>query len=158
MSYKAANDKKIENAFAVAQRRMNENIMVGMKTTLDAGMQYCLDHHKDVSENGGPHTRHLETKNSYGWVIAYNGMEISRKIHPASGATDEAGRVIDSRADQLLSEAVSKASANGWVGIVLASMEPVGYYRLKDEFKMLRLAISDLKTKGFDTYFTPMSV
>lgn len=145
MSYKAANDKKIENAFALAQRRMNENILVGFKELLDAGVEYCLANHDTM------HQRHAETQDSYGWVLLYGGSEIARKIYGQS--SEKKGN-----ASAALDKVKGSCPASGWVGVVLAGVKPETYFNVRYEFIPMRAAIRQLKAEDFQRIFTQMDV
>lgn len=145
MGYRESNRKAIENAFTVSRTRMNENITAGFVELLNAGVAYCLSEH-DVQ-----HQRHLETGDSYGWVLLYNGSEVGRRIYAE-------GRTAEGNAGRALDKVKSSCPATGWVGVVLAGVEPATYFNVKYEFIPMRAGISDLKAEDFDAIFTKMSV
>lgn len=154
MSYRE-NQKKIEGAFAAALSRMDSVIIAGMSSMLDAGMDYCMQHHDDVVEGGRRYhlEHHEQMKDSYGWALFHNGFEVMRKIHPAPGLSSKDGREVKGRASDALTAIRTEIPMTGWVGVVLASVVPVSYFKLKAEFKVMRLATKDLKNDDFANYF-----
>lgn len=150
MSNKTENQKKIVSAFAAAQSRMDSTIISGMSALLDAGMMYCLEHHHDEGHN---YHSHQEMKDSYGWILIHNGLEVTRKINPAPGLRGEDGREVIGHANDALTAIRGEVPSTGWVGIVLASIVPATYFQVKAEFKMMRLATKELKQANFNEYF-----
>jgi len=140
-----SNNRKIDDAFATAKRRMNESIRIGFTELLEAGVNYCLEAHDPF------HQRHLETGDSYGWVLLYNGSEVSRSIYAK-------GREAKGNASKALDAVKGSCPSHGWVGVVLAGMEPVNYFAVKHEFVFMRSGIQDLKAEDFDRIFKPMDV
>ena len=154
MSYRE-NQKKIEGAFAAALSRMDSVIIAGMSSMLDAGMDYCMKHHDDVVDNGKRYhlEHHEQMKDSYGWALFHNGFEVMRRIRPADGLKGEDGREIEGRASDALTAIRTEIPMTGWIGVVLASVVPASYFKLRAEYKVMRLATSDLKNGGFAKYF-----
>lgn len=149
MGYLEQNKKTIEDAFAKALAGMDLTIQRGMESLLDLGVDYCLKHHHDVNEeHKKPHLEHEE--GGYGWILLHKGTEVSRKLYGTNAEKK-------SEADAKLS-LVASGQNKGWVGIVLASLEPVKYYNVLYEFVPMRAGIRDLKAKDFNKYFKPMSV
>ena len=143
MSYESTNSRKIIEGFATAQRLMNEAIVVGFTELLEAGVRYCLEEHDAM------HQRHLETGDSYGWVLLYNGSEISRSIYAK-------GMKAEGNASRALDTVKSKCPSEGWAGVVLAGVEPATYFNVRYEFIPMRAGIKDLKAEDFDRIFKPM--
>lgn len=159
MSYRE-NQKKIEGAFAAAMSRMDSVIIAGMSALLDAGMEYCLKHHDDVVENGRRYhfEHHEQMKDSYGWALFHNGFEVMRKINPAPGLKEKDGREVEGRASEALTAIRTSIPMMGWVGVVLASVVPVSYFKLRSEYKVMRLSTTELKHKNFAQYFERLAV
>ena len=145
MGYKESNQKKIEAAFTTATTRMNQNIMVGFTELLNAGVDYCL------AEHDPQHQRHLETGDSYGWVLLYNGSEVNRRIYAE-------GRAAEGNASRALDKVKSSCPSTGWVGVVLAGVKPATYFNVRYEFIPMRAGIRDLKAEDFDSIFTKMAI
>ena len=159
MGYREQNAKKIDQAFATSISRMDNHILAGMSALLDAGMAYCLAHHDEIVGGVQYHHPHHELmRDSYGWVLLHNGVEVARRINPAPGDTDKAGREVRGKAGKLLNDVRGQAHATGWCGIVLASVVPPTYFKLSAEFKMMREAVRDLKSEDFDYYFQRLPV
>lgn len=158
-----SNSKKITEAFAKATGRMDAAIIAGMSALLDAGMDYCLKHHDEVITVGGEtkhyhYTSHERMRDSYGWLLMHDGVEVARRIKPATGLTDKDGREVTGHANELLNAVRTEVTGSGWVGIVLASVVPPSYFHLQSEFKMMRLATKDLKHEDFNKYFKSLAI
>lgn len=145
MGYKEQNSKVIAQAFATATRRMNESILVGFKELLDAGVHYCLANHDPA------HSHHAETEDSYGWVLLYNGTEVSRQIYGQSSSKK-------GNASKALDKVKGSCPTEGWCGVVLAGVMPATYFNVRYEFIPMRDAIRDIKAENFDEYFKPMTI
>lgn len=145
MGYRQDNSRKILAAFTESRRRMDESVALGFKELLEAGVRYCLEEHNAT------HQRHLETGDSYGWMLLYNGSEIDRQIY-AKGAKAEGN------ASRCLDNVKSACPSTGWCGVVLAGVEPANYFNVRYEFIPMRNGIRDLKAEDFDRYFTPLDV
>lgn len=150
MGYKEDNARKIEDAFARFRANAEAEFRNGLEAVLDAGVKLCLDHHHDIdAEHPKPHLRHVE-QGGYGWILIHDGVEVNRKVY------GENAKLV-SKANAHLSNVVERAKT-GWVGVVLASLEPVKYFNVLYEFIPMRAAIRDLKTEDFNRYFKPMAV
>lgn len=140
MSLKQDNSKKITKAFAELKKQAQKSFLDGMKAVLTKGVEYCLNEH-DAS-----HQRHLETGDSYGWMLFYNGKYKAKKIWAK-------GKPAMSNATALLQEAGKRITGVGYEGLILAGMMPDGYYIQMLEFKFMREGMTDLKNEDFDKYF-----
>lgn len=138
------NARKIASAFERFRSASELTMLTGMKAVLDAGVDYCLLEHDDS------HPRHKEG-DGYGWILLHNGVEVERKLY----GTDAELR---GNANDSLNYVLSKSPGQGWVGIVLASVKPATYFRIVDEFAMMRGAIRTLKSDDFSKYFKKYAV
>ena len=143
MGYVEQNKRAIDDAFAQALLGMNERIRLGMEELLQMGVTFCLANHDTR------HSHHKGQNEGYGWILLHNGVEVSRWVKKGSG---EPGN-----ADDALSRVASRAGA-GWVGYVLAGLEPATYYNVMYEFIPMREAIRDMKHLDFENVFTPVSI
>ena len=142
MGYYEQNKKTIDDAFAKALLGMDARIKSGMEELLTMGVTFCLANHDTL------HTRHKSTKEGYGWILLHDGMEVSRWVADGMGVT--------SNANAALSRVASKATS-GWVGFVLAGLEPANYFNVMYEFIPMREAIRDMKHLDFENIFKPVS-
>jgi len=152
VGYKEDNARKINEAFAKFQADAELSFRNGLEAVLDKGVQFCLDHHRDIDqEHSTPHLSHIE-EGGYGWILFHNGAEVSRKVWG-----DNAKLVSDTNAQ--LSD--RKAAASGWSGYVMASLLDEKYFNVVYEFIPMRAAIRDLKSgKGlnYNEIFKPVAV
>ena len=157
MGYKEDNARKINEAFAKFQANSQIIFQSGLEAVLDAGVDFCLDEHrknpihpKGVERTTEWHSVHVE-RGGYGWILGHNGMEVKRKVY---GDDSE----LTAKVNEELSYVFSKSAKDGWVGIILASLEPATYYNVLYEFIPMRAAIRDLKSADFNKYFKPLAV
>lgn len=136
------NSRIIEEAFEKALFQANTRIRVGMEELLQMGVQFCLANHDML------HSRHKFTKEGYGWILVHDGVEVSRWVMNGTGKAGNANEALSR---------VASRSAKGWVGYVLAGLEPATYYNVLYEFIPMREAIRDMKHLDFDNIFKPTS-
>lgn len=142
MGYVEQNNKAIEDAVAKALLNVNDSIRRGMEELLDMGVRFCLANHDQV------HSRHKHQKEGYGWILMHDGQEVSRWVMQGMGESGNAGEALDR---------VKSRSTQGWVGIVLAGLEPATYFNVMYEFIPMREAIRDIRHYGdFANIFKPM--
>lgn len=129
------NSQTISAAFARLRQSSEDRFRIGMERLLDFAVQAALEHHDDS------HQQHLLLGDTYGWVLFHNGVEISRSV-VGSGDGDVSSRLTE----------VSHTT-KGWCGIVMAGMQPMGYFNFLYEFAPMREAIADLKQNGLSSSF-----
>lgn len=139
---KAKNDKVIKDAFARFAKTKHNTAIHGLRGLLDAAVTFALELHR---ERGLP--SHLEAGDSYGWAIGYMGNVIETKI--TLGTNYAEGASVE---ETLIGMAASQ-SANGYVGIVMAGMEPAHFYKVTHEEEILYSTIN-MAAGDFDRYFT----
>ena len=145
MGYLEDNANKIASAFERFRSASELTMLTGMKAVLDAGGEYCLQEHDNI------HRRHADEGDGYGWILLHNGNELERKLW----GTDSDLR---SNASDALTYVKSKASSEGYVGIVLATVKPVTYFNALYEFIPMRAGIRYLKSDDFSKYFKTFAV
>lgn len=139
------NANKIASAFERFRSASELTMLTGMKAVLDAGVEYCLQEH-DVR-----HRHHADEGDGYGWILLHNGTELERKLW---GTNSD----LRNNASDALTYAKTKASSEGYVGIVLATVKPVTYFNALYEFIPMRAGIRDLKSDDFSKYFKTFAV
>ena len=91
MDDRTQNSQVIKSAFSRLHTNAQNELYIGLQRLLDYGVKACLMAHD------AKHQRHLESGDSYGWVILYNGVELKRELfvkgQPAIG---NANAAIDS--------------------------------------------------------------
>lgn len=129
------NSQTITAAFTRFRQTTDERFRIGMERLLGFAVQAALEHHDDRHQN------HSLLGDTYGWVLFHDGVEVSRNIvgHGDGDVTERLGTVP--HWDQ------------GWCGIVMAGMNPVGYFDVIYEFVPMRKAIADLKQNGLSSSY-----
>lgn len=147
MGYREDNAKKIADAFARMTANADRAFQNGLERLLDFGVEMCLEEHDDK------HQRHLETGDTYSWVLFHNGVEVKRK-------TFIQGKEVIGFADEAISKVSSShAKGIGWEGFVIAGLKTskdkgeATYFQVRYEFIPMRAAIKDIKREDFSKYF-----
>lgn len=135
---KIQNDAIIEKAFANAIRKSENGIINGMVAVLNRAVELCLEKHD------AKHQAHIEMGDTYGWIIFYNGVEIKRRIY---------GEGTKGKAQASMSLNNLMRQPEGYVGVVVASMQPAKYFATRYEFWVMRRAQEELTSENFSQYF-----
>lgn len=135
---KKRNEQTIKNAFARFRQAKDEVIRSGMYALLEDAVQVALEAHDEK------HQSHIELGDTYGWMLLHNG----RIEEIAVVATDNnVGKATDK-----LRRQASKVSKNGWVGVVMAGMEPASFFTVIYEIGILDYTVQVTKYNFFQ-YF-----
>jgi hypothetical protein len=90
---------------------------------------------------------HLETGDSYGWALGYQGQCVAIKVTTGKNYSE------DSVYDTLKAEIIKHStSVNRYVGIVMAGMDPPQFYKLEHEEEILADTMN-MVAGDFDRYF-----
>lgn len=134
-----ANNDVIRKAFERLKASKDETIRAAMYGLLEDAVQVALEAH---DEN---HVSHIELGDTYGWMLVHN----HRIEEIAVVATDQnAGK-----ATQQLRDLLSSLPATGWVGVVMAGMEPADYFSVRYEVGILDYSLQ-ITRENFFQYFT----
>lgn len=143
-NHKRDNERKITTAFRELPKMLDAAAEMSMKRILAAGMKYALDIH---DQN---HFVHRTADDSYGWILAKDGRVVEC-------VTNRGNHGVGTAYDQLVAK-VREAGVEGWVGIVLASMEvsyqgrrPV-FFEVQFEMDVLN-ETADLTEESFNRFF-----
>lgn len=127
------NKKTISNAMERLAISKHRTMIEGMKKLLAQAMDEALAEHarQDLQS-------HLKTGDSYGWILGYNGHKIDMEItlgHAAKGGgvNDELEKLI-------------AGTGAGYVGIVMAGLEPAHYYKVEFEEIILENTMDMVET------------
>lgn len=137
--YKRENIQAIKNNLLVLRDMREEAIRNGMYALLEDAVQIALDMH-DAN-----HQAHIEIGDTYGWALIHNGNieEISVVSTPQN----------EGRATEQLKKKARWINKRGWVGIVMAGLEPANYFSVTYESNLLYYTFLDIK-QDFFKYFT----
>lgn len=138
---KAKNEKVINKAFERLNATKHRTIIDGLRGLLDAAVTFALQRHHERHLGG-----HLESGDSYGWAIGYKGSVVDLKITVGTNYAEDAS------VEDTLNFLASEHSDAGYVGIVMAGMEPSYFYKVEHEEEILYDTIN-LVAGDFDRYF-----
>lgn len=139
-TYERRNDRRIESVIKGFNKEAEKVLLSGFESLLRDAVQICLDKHD------GHARMHTKMGDSYGWIIFHDKKEIKREVN--AGNAEAMGN-----ANASLSGLKSTLKDDGWVGYVLAGMEPPQYFAINYEFWVMRRAIGTLTSKNFSKYF-----
>lgn len=135
---KKANQQVIKNAFARLKLTKDEVIRAGMYGLLEDAVQIALDAHDER------HQSHIELGDTYGWMLVHN-----HKIEEIAVVSTADNR---GRATKQLRAKLKNLPSKGWVGVVMAGLEPANYFSVTYEMGMLDFAVQ-MTEQNFFQYF-----
>lgn len=136
---KKRNKQTIRNAFARLRADKDEAIRAGMYGLLEDAVQHALDAHDDR------HRSHIEMGDTYGWMLLHNGKVEEIMVESTSENKGKATM-------QLQRLARRKFFSRGWVGVVMAGLEPASYFSVTYEMGMLDFSVQ-MTRQNFLQYF-----
>lgn len=133
-----ANERTILNAFARLTAVKDETIRAGMYGLLEDAVQIALEAHDEK------HRSHIELGDTYGWMLVHN-----HKIEEiAVVATDN----NIGKATKQLRATLKDLPTKGWIGVVMAGLEPANYFSVIYEMGMLDFSMQ-ITRQNFNQYF-----
>lgn len=135
---KKANQQVIKNAFARLNLTKDEVIRAGMYGLLEDAVQIALAAHDER------HQSHIELGDTYGWMLVHN-----HKIEEIAVVSTADNR---GRATKQLRAKLKDLPSKGWVGVVMAGLEPANYFSVTYEMGMLDFAVQ-MTEQNFFQYF-----
>lgn len=132
------NGSIIGGAFSRLRRNAQESIRAALALLLEDAAGYALGIH----DSG--HQGHIRNGDNYAWMIVHDGAEVARWVKAASG---EYGG-----ADDMLDRIRPTLSPTGWVGVLMAGMQPESYYAVDYEIGIME-EVADLTPDLFRRYF-----
>ena len=143
------NEKEIKSGFKELESLKDLIFEDGLQTMLERGMRYAIELH----ESDQNHFFHLATSNSYGYAVVHNGKVVALEVNSY-------GSHGKGEAEAQLRDAARRTAKEGWVGILLASMEanfgkrPV-FFEVEYEQGVLN-STANMTEQEFKQYFKPM--
>ena len=119
---KTKNDKVINDAFVKMNLYKHRRAIEGLRGLLDDAVRYIFELH----EIDG-HEAHLDTGDTYGWAIGWNGMLIDMKITTGENPSDSFS------VEDALKAMIPQTEA--YTGIIMAGMSPSHWFWFKHEEK-----------------------
>lgn len=135
---KKANEQIIKNAFARLKLTKDEVIRAGMYGLLEDAVQIALEAHDEK------HQSHIELGDTYGWMLVHN-----HKIEEIAVVATSDNR---GRATKQLRAKLKDLPSKGWIGVVMAGMQPANYFSVRYEIGMLDFSMQMTK-QNFFQYF-----
>ena len=135
---KQANQQVIKNAFARLKSTKDEVIRAAMYGLLEDAVQIALDAHDEK------HQSHIELGDTYGWMLVHNHRIEEIAVVATADNRGQATKQLRAKLKDLPSK--------GWVGVVMAGLEPANYFSVRYEMGMLDFAIQ-MTEQNFFQYF-----
>lgn len=136
-----SNESVIERAFARLASSEEKIVRDGLRRTLDEAVRYALAIHD------GRHRRHIESGDTYGWVIIHDGVSVQLAVNARGEA------IGDVTARLLRME--GRVRRTGWVGVVMAGMNPPSFFALDYEMDVMHDTVS-MTERTFAEKFKPV--
>lgn len=134
-----ANIQVIKAACAELKAMKDEAIRAAMYGLLEDAVQIALDAHDEK------HQSHIELGDTYGWMLLHDG-KVEDIVVVATN--DNRGRATK----QLRTKALTMMFKKGWVGVIMAGLEPASYFSVVYETGMLDFSMQMTK-QNFFQYF-----
>lgn len=141
---KRRNEATIDKAFKGLIHNKHQHLISGLKGLLDDSVNYALNMHKEKNLHN-----HLATGDSYGWAIGYNGKCLDVKVTIGKNYAEQGASVSET----LSSLASNHSKGQGYIGIVMAGMEPSSFYKLEYEEEILYNTV-EMVAAELERYFT----
>lgn len=136
-----SNEQTIERAFGRLLSSERRSVERGMVDCLREAVRYALDAHD------GRHRRHIESGDTYGWLLVHDGSSVRMEV--TSG-----GEAIGDVTARLL-RMEGRVRRTGWVGIVMAGMNPASFFSLDYEIDVLHDTVA-MTERTFAERFRPL--
>lgn len=138
IGYEKQNEKVIKAAFARLAKSKDMSIRMGMYRLLERAVKAALEFHDEG------HQSHIELGDTYGWMLVVNGRIDKIEVNA------EAEKV--GQASQMLRTYEGKVPNVGYVGVVMAGMQPANFFTINYEKRILESTIQITKY-NFNQYF-----
>ena len=135
------NNDIIKDAFTRLTKTKDEVIEAGMYDMLEIAVQVALAAHN------GTHQSHIQIGDTYGWMLVHN----HRLVEISVVATDD----NRGNATKQLREKLRELPKTGWIGVVMAGMQPASYFSIIYELGTLEYA-RNITLLNFKQFFKPL--
>lgn len=136
---RSKNEQTIRRAFSDFAIDKHKRVLEGLEGLMRDAVMFIYEQHRvDGHEN------HLEYGDTFGWAIYYNGQLLKKKVNTGTQISDF------SVSDELEARL---ANSKGYVGIVMAGMDPKTIFWYNHEEKYFEVA-KDMIMAEFDRFFT----
>ena len=135
------NNDIIKNAFTRLIKTKDEVIEAGMYDLLENAVHVALAAHNEK------HQSHIQIGDTYGWMLVHN----HRTVEISVVATDD----NRGNATKQLREKLRELPKTGWIGVVMAGMQPASYFSITYELGTLEHART-ITLLNFKQFFNPL--
>ena len=135
------NNATIQDAFARLIKTKDEVIEAGMYDVLENAVHVALAAHNET------HQSHIQIGDTYGWMLVHN----HRIVEISVVATDD----NKGNASKQLREKLRELPKTGWIGVVMAGMQPASYFSIAYELGTLEHA-KNITLLNFYNFFKPI--
>lgn len=136
---RSKNEQTIRRAFSDFAIDKHKRVLEGLEGLMRDAVMFIYEQHRvDGHEN------HLEYGDTFGWAIYHNGQLLKKKVNTGMEISDF------SVSDELEARL---ANSKGYVGIVMAGMDPKTIFWYSHEEKYFEVA-KDMIMAEFDRFFT----
>lgn len=136
---RSKNEQTIRRAFSDFAIDKHKRVLEGLEGLMRDAVMFIYEQHRvDGHEN------HLEYGDTFGWAIYYNGQLLKKKVNTGTQISDF------SVSDELEARL---ANSKGYVGIVMAGMDPKTIFWYSHEEKYFEVAKNMIMAE-FDRFFT----
>lgn len=135
------NNSVIERAFARLAAVEEKTVGEGLKKTLEEAVKYALAIHDER------HRRHIASGDTYGWIMIHDGVAVGMEVNAGSAS------IGDVTARLLRME--GRVRRTGWVGVVMAGMNPPSFFSLDYEMDVMH-DTADMTERTFAERFKPV--
>lgn len=135
------NTATIRDAFAMLTKTKDEVIEAGMYDVLENAVHVALEAHNEERQS------HIQIGDTYGWMLVHN-----HKIVEISVVATDDNR---GNATKQLREKLRELPETGWIGVVMAGMQPANYFSIAYEIGTLEHA-KNITLLNFYNFFRPI--
>lgn len=135
------NKDVIKNAFSRLVKTKGEVIETGMYDVLENAVHVALAAHNET------HQSHIQIGDTYGWMLVHN----HRIVEISVVATDD----NRGNATKQLRAKLRDLPKTGWIGVVMAGMQPASYFSVAYELGTLEHART-ITQLNFFQFFKPI--
>lgn len=136
---RSKNEQTIRRAFSDFAIDKHKRVLEGLEGLMRDAVMFIYEQHRvDGHEN------HLEYGDTFGWAIYHNGQLLKKKVNTGMEISDF------SVSDELEARL---ANSKGYVGIVMAGMDPKTIFWYSHEEKYFEVAKNMIMAE-FDRFFT----
>lgn len=136
---RSKNEQTIKRAFSDFALNKHYRVLEGLEGILRDAVMFIYEQHRVDG-----HTNHIETGDTFGWAIYYNGQLLKKKVNTGMQVSEfSVSEELESRL----------ANSKGYVGIVMAGMDPTTIFWYKHEEEYFEIA-KDMIMAEYDRFFT----